>query len=644
VRCGIIGKIRTRTAIFDGAVWLSYLSWLTFNILQEHPMAWQIRRRGAAVIMLVALAMGWVTPRGHATPAVLDQAPANADLIIVVPSMAGFSQQWGNFIQQLGIPSGPEMTDPLGSIKGEMGLTNGLRDEGAALVVLPDLVSAIQNNAEPTFALLVPVTDYAAFVGNYGGTAGAGVATLTMPDGQPGFAKKLGDYAVLSNQQATVETYQAGNQGAALAELTGSFGKKYLDTADLAVVVNLTKLGPVLGPKLQQSIAQFTQMFDMVMPPGQAQMAKNIYTLYGEAGAAILRDGDGALLALDINEQGLTFNKAVKLKAGSPTAAYFPGGSSTSLLSKLPTQPYFMAWNMNLKALAMDKFMTTMSTALKALPAQGGNAAAGNENDLMVKMAALYDQMLPAAKTMTTTAGAWYAPANPGMVMGGLLNMVCLTQSDDPQALVAATKQYLTGINNLQMPMGPNAVMTMTTQYAPNEQQIEGVAVDRYSVQYQVPPEMMQQMQPMMMMMGGMGYQGYVAAKGKTVVVTTSTDLPQLQSTLTALGHDTGLGSAAGIVAARKALPENPAIEMYISLGGIMDTVGGFMAMMSGQPMPPAPADLPPLSMAMSIDRGSLGSVFHIPLRSAKHVTDTFLQMQAQRMGPPQPGNQAAPF
>lgn len=584
------------------------------------PRVWM---RAVMVLVMATL----LAPAGlRAAPAAFDQAPAGAHMILVIPSMKGLSDKLAKLQADLGIPA-PEMADLLGTIKAEGGITAGLKDDGAAMLVITDLGAMINGDAvEPPMAIAVEVTDYAAFVGNFQGNAADAVTKLTMPNGgEDGYAKKVGDFAVFGPKEADIVAYQPGNAGSAIAKAAGTLGEGYLSTGDVAMYLDLKALGPILKPKVAEGFDQMMAELEANMPADQLAMMKGVFGMYRQAIDAVLTDGQALVQTVDFSDEGVGINYILQATPGSGMTKFFPGGTSggAALLASLPKQPYLIASAFDTKAIDLA---TLLDKALAAMPEDGG------------WITKLYKDALPMARMTKANAWAWYAPPAGQMMMGpGLMNVVSVYDTTDGPGYLAAAKTYFVGINNTKLPGMPGAEPAMITSgYTPNASQIEGVNVDQYGMSVQLPPEMMQQMGPaagMLMMMGGLNYTGFIAAKGDNVVMSSSLDATMITEAIKAAGTDTGLGSDAALGAARKAaLPPSPAIEAHISVEGIMSAVNPMLQMFAGQALP-VPQGLAPISMGVGVEDGGVAARLYLPVKTMKGIADTVQAAQAQMGG-----------
>ncbi len=610
----------------------------------------RVREVTGALATATAMGLSAVLPSTVlAQPAALDQAPAGADMVIFIPSLRGLSDEIAEFRQTLNLPVF-ELDDALSAFKASTGMNAGLNDAGSFLLVLPDLGEALQAEREPETLMLVPVSDYDAFVQSFGGEAGGaegaggagGIAAVTMPDGQPAFARQLGDYAVMGKTRQAVEGYEAGNAGAAIAEKVGALGQRYLDQADLLVYLDVEEVRPALQPALQQSIAQMTQMFEMGMPgvdPAQAANAKAVWQMYGAAAETVIRDARGFLAAVDLEAGGIGVTYAVSYNDGSTLAEVFPGaqGAPQALLASLPTRPFIFAGAFDAQAIDLKRLTRRM---LEAFP----------EGDPMRQLS---EKAQPLVERLEGASMAFYAPQM--AMMGNIMNTVSVLQVDDAPGYVQALKTYVQEMNGVEIaasvpadPADPNAVaptISYTTTYTDNAMQLQGQQVDQFQMTTNFPPELLQQMGPAAGFAQNMfgTYSGYVTGKDSTVVMTTILDPQLVSGALEQVGERGGLGAAGAMARLRDAaLPPEPVFQAYLGFDGIAQTANTFLQMFGAQPLN-IPADLPPIASGLSIEDNSLAYRIYFPTETIKFVVDSGMSLQQQFGGMGGPGGPGAP-
>ncbi len=600
-------------------------------------------------IGLMVLAAGMLCgsrAQASTATAALDQVSADAQIVVLVPQMSDASRKFSAWAQAAGLPSQPG--DTLGDFKRSLGIDAGIDDNGSMLVVVQNLEATQEPGGQPDVLLVFPVSDYAAFVGNWQGSA-EGVAELAMPGNQPGFARKIGDYAVVGEKRELVEAYTPAGAGEQIAQNLGAGGSTVLDGSDAAIYLNVEKAGPTITALIEQITQQVEANMAMSGSPN-AEQTQQIFGMYAAAASAVLRDSSSILLTMDVADTGIGMHKLVRIKSGSALAGYFPGGKSTaaSQLARLPKQPYIFAASVDCKAIDMSKVYATM----------------GAQNN-----AAIQQMLGPAWQTAVDLVGktdvasfVFYTPDQMAMMSGSLLNMLTVVQTADGTAFVDLLHKYMDQLNGMTVPMAPAAgaadqgaggegqqpagpAMTYSTTYKSAALNLNGVSVDQFQVQTVMPPEMMQQMGPMAGFLNAfMSYRGFIASKDNQVVVTTSADPQMVTNAMDTAAKAEGIGFDGAIADQRhNNLPGNSAMECYIDLGGIASFANQFIQMF-GQPPLVVPDGLPPIAMAMSVDGDTLHGRLYVPTAAVQFATASFMQLQATmnpQRGQPAPGGPA---
>ena len=194
------------------------------------------RLRG--LVAAAGVAVGLLAASAQALPPVLDRVPTDALVVITTPSLdrlEGSSTALTNALS-LPIPM-PRLKDALAMGGVEAGVD---ASKSVAAVLMPgDLEGDV-----PPLVILIPTSDYAGLIGNFGAKAGAGVDEV-MINGEPAFFRNVGDgYAVMSPLKPLAEGFsaKAGN-AKAHEKAMGKSNQAIADASDLIIIANLEALG-----------------------------------------------------------------------------------------------------------------------------------------------------------------------------------------------------------------------------------------------------------------------------------------------------------------------------------------------------------------------------------------------------------------
>ncbi len=571
--------------------------------------------------ILIALMMLWI-PGGlaHAAlpaalAAAMDQAPINSQILIIIPDMARLSDKIAALQQNLDLPT-QDLADVLVRFKRRAGMTEGVNDNGAMVFAITDLEETLETNQSPRITMLVPVSDYNTFVKQYGGNSDNEICAITMPQGQRGFARRSGDHAVLCRSREETAAYEAGNAASTIAQQAGAIGNKYLSSGDLIVYADIPKLKAAVVIALQQAADQ-----------ADAQQLADAFVNEIE----VFVEGLEALVgSLDLSDAGVGLTCAVQYKADAILASMLPGGTADTvgLLATLPDEPYVVASSLDLNAINMAAMLKRI---LSQIPAGQPDMYSAVAKDVML----LIEQV-------NGIASVFYAPDpnNMMMMMMGGFNSLSVYQVDDTGAFLDQTKQLFENLNqrsnqiddNAAPALEPDALPPYTARYMENAMQIDGVRVDQYELNINLPAEAMPG--PMAsLMMAARSHQGYIAAKGKYVIQTSHIDPQMITKALAAVDQGTGVGAAGPIRNVRNtAMLPNPVMESYLSISGIAQMANGFLPLI-GMPLIVVPEGLPPLCAAAGIQDHGAAIRLYLPMQSLQMISNTVTNIQQQQGG-----------
>lgn len=582
----------------------------------------------AVMIISMAWTAGAAAGAGPQLPGVLHAVSPDPAVLVVIPNLSQFSHKVADLNDRLDLGH-PQMTDLLGEFKLQTGIEQGLDEAGSLAIVISDLTGSINRNEEPAFIMLVPVSDYTAFVRNFNGQPGVALTELTMPDGKPGFAKNIGQYAVLGQNRKVVAAYQPSGGTQQLSQCLGKVGQQCMRSSDAVLMINVEKLAPALEPKLQRLIDEAMQQLDHVSTADPAAdmlpMGKAVLTMYANAIKAGLRDTSSVVIGLDLSDKGFGLTESAQFKPGSFLAKVFSdGGGAANQLSRLGDQPYLVAMAMDLQGLDCGALVDEL---LAGLP----------EEQQLGWLGPVIQQGIALARPLKGVASVYYPPSQPGAMGQNMFTGVAVYHVDDAPAYLRATQKYIEACDAMSFPAagsgraadggadGQPQETTVDATYTPNVLQVDGIQVDQYETRINFPPSAMQEMGPMMpimMMMGAGGQSGFLAAKGDYVVATTKPDAQLIKRALASLDSQAGLGSRGAIAAVRRSLPADLTYEMYISVTGITDTANSFMTMF-GMPPVEAPQNLPPIAMGVAVQNSGVISRLFVPMPVVTFCKDT---------------------
>ncbi len=596
-------------------------------------------------LTLIALLASFVSPaRAQTVPDVLNLAPDDSAIMVLIPSIGATSKKISDFVAAMGLKDMAEdMADPLAKIKSELGIKGGIDEKGSVLVVLGNVKKAIAEQSEPDLAILLPITDYKAFTANFDAKEDGGVTSLTSKNSnEEVFARNLGKHAVVSNVKAVVADFKPGNGAAKLGAAAGKLGTRYLAANDVSIYVDVKALSPVLRPKLKEMYNDArSQVENLAGGEGpEAQMAAlggAMLKMYFDSADALMRDTDSAVLGMDIDSKGVGMTMAAQFAPGSFTGNMFAGakGNAAATLAKLPSDPYLMSMAADFSGIDIKGLMNEITTRM---PKEGGFLGEAMK------------QSITAFSKAEAMATSYYVPQAAAGIFGGMSG-VTVFQTADPVGYTKANKEMMVGMGKMKFDLGADPdgkpmSISYTTKYQDKVVEIDGVTVDQYLIKTNFPPAVLQQMGPMGgLFMNFTTTSGYIGTVGKNVIMTTQPDADLMKKAIAATKAGKGMGEDPILSQVRKqGLPPNPAMEGYLSVGGLVQALGPIIAMVGG-PAIEVPNNLPPVAMGASFDSGGMATRLYAPMPLIQWIKDTAMNLQNQgEPGQPRPkGNRPPP-
>jgi thioredoxin 1 len=585
----------------------------------------------AMCVVFTAAALTLTPPTASAAPpAALAQVPANAAAFVIVPDLTKLNGKVAKLGQALGVP-GPPMADILAMVKMQLGMQKGIDDKGSLLIVMPvlDLMAS-----DPPIVLVIPVSDFGAFVGNFADAADAadapGLKTFRM-QGEQVFAKPMGKYAVVSPLSKLVQNYKAGGDPAALAKAAGTLGGNAIDKADALLYLNMEQISPILQPLLQMGMMQMQQQFQNMPQEMEAQgmmtFMQSYMKLYGDLGNMILRDAQAVVLGLSLSDTDVQATMALQCKPETYLGKMFSKPHQPlGKLNRLPDRPVFLAGAMDMSILPMKDLAKVIKTELvDKLP---------DESPFKGMMAG-YVKAFDAAQLVQEGQFAWYQPK--GEVAGDdptkLIDYAYIYTSTDPAGFMKANREYVQSMDAAMkglaamegMPAGAEVPMKM--KYTENAVQVAGRSVDKFEMEMSMPDGADVAMSTMMGFVSQMSSM-YITTTDDAVVMSHSGHEETLAAALATAGGTGKLGTRPELQAAAKSLIDHRVMEAHVDLGGIMEVA--VMPMLPEQMRMPIP-DSPPLSMAWSATDNGTAMQLVVPVGVANQIKNvvSFYLMRA---------------
>lgn len=528
-----------------------------------------------------------------ALPPSLDRVAPGDDIVVTIPNVARLGDGLEVFMASLGIDRGA-LPMPF-----DLWNMEGMNAQGSMSISIKQGRFGEDEFVDDSVIILMPITDYAAFVTGLGGEVKP--LSEVFMEGESLYARDAGGgYAVLGNDRARVEAYKAeGGNMAAHRQALGATGSKVAETSRVFFTFNVE----AMRETLDEMVDGFQQQADMVQMMGGVDLGGMLGVIEGVV-QALSRDGETLTIGLDPSEAGLTFGLAAHFKPGSPTAAMMSAdGKASSLVGKLPSHPFLGVLAMDFSAPPIAQMI-----AAAAKDAQAGVGAMFGGLNL--------EQMAKASDGQAILFGT------PPGVSGGMLfiNTLAYYPSKDPAAFVRMTKEIV-GAMNGQTAEGVTYATTFNTDSAT----IAGTKVSDWSIRMRFDPdspEAAQAKQMMDLIFGAAaGPSGYTAAVPGGAIMTMARNSALMDAAIQASkGTGPNIGADPSIRAVASRLPEGRVIEGYVGTRAAMELAMDLGALLGGFFEMELPEEVPPIGMGMSMRQGGLHLGIVAPMGAVKSI------------------------
>lgn len=582
----------------------------------------RLLRTTVATLAAVMLLAGNLARAG-----VLDQVPGETLFVIKVSNLKGTSDKFARFATDLGVAAMvPPLQDPLGALKEQIGISNGLNEAGELAIAFLDPAAAGDAGPDESVLLLIPVSDYDAFVKNFADAKTEGdISEITTPNsGAPSYVMKWGEYAALTPAKSLLSIKPTGLKVSGVA--AKETGK------DLVFFANMPNIRGKLQPMLAEGRESLLSEMEgeLQNEPELAKFAPVLKALVGrmlDVADTFLRDANAATIAINFVPEGLNTSVVAEFDQGSYLGKYVAGSKNTSesLTKNLPAGKYMMFGGSvgdpeQTAALLND----LAGPVLEELRKVGGDQAA--EIDKM------YANLLAYVKAAKAQSFGLTAPQ--GEVGTAALIQGFSVYEGDAAAMKKAYMDMTAGQEKLMTAFGLPADQFKYT-VTPNAKTVGGVSFDQVvsSMKFDPnDPSSAQAEQMMKFMYGPNGMTFNIGLLDNDTLVQ-SFGLPdeQLAAVIEAArkGEDP-IGALPGVKAVNAQLPSSRAAAIYIPVDEVVNTglnvakQFGFGVNVQMQP------DLPPIGASIATEGTALRIDGHAPTQLISQLIAAGFQIGMQ--------------
>ncbi|HSU68679.1 MAG TPA: hypothetical protein VLJ39_17490 [Tepidisphaeraceae bacterium] len=594
-----------------------------------------MNRLHRVVAVGAVLTVGWCgLARGQQ---VLEQVPADAAGVFEVKDLQGLSTKIAKFAKSLGIDQfQPAFADPLGALQDEFDLKQGLNKNGdmaIAFFVPPDKKGegkAEGNDAPPPAIVLVPVSDYKAFLGNFKEVKDAGnqISEVTVPkNGEKLYVVEHGQYAEAAMDKALLSK-PAG------LKLAGPAAKE-AQSRDAILYFDMKTLRPTLEKGMQQARKE---MDKAAKDPNAAkgnpfgaqfsnpQMAK-LLEAYMNAGEQIIKDSRSATISFNISDLGISSAAVADFEPDSDLGKMVAQVKNTDqpLMGGLPEATYFGFGGARLTPQVTTKLMDDIM-----VPMLKGFQTDANAADMTRAIDAMKDM---AANMKSMSMGYVATNGGPGDGVVGVVGVI----HGDANKILADQKAVLPAMNAFMGVGGQKS--TVDVQFG-EPTTVSGVKLENYTVKFNFDPnepQAAQAQQMMSMMYGRGGLKGSLGVLNPDTLISVQAGNEKLvaDAIAAAKADDNHLDQMAGVKKVAAELPKQRAAEFYIAIDNIA-TAAVKAAKQQGLAVQfKLPPNLPPIGVSMGTDGSTARVEGIIPSQLIQSITAAVMQAMMQQNGGP---------
>lgn len=602
-------------------------------------------RVSAKLSVLMVLLMGLIMPAVKAQDKAeianaLSATPKDPVAVIVIPSLEGLSKKFDKWIDafaEAGIQVPPDA-------KGEM--LDEFKQKGAdkyvdlnAPVIFAQMGAYEDDNWETeedesskNMLVILKVKD-ADLLAKELGLEGQGVmkvkSTTKLEDGTeipdedaPGYILLSNGYALMSDNEALLKAYKAGNNAGGIYNALGKLNQSMLFESDVVLYTDMQRVKELSKEDFAAALKEFETEVLADVPVEFGDLGKTIVDVTKTLVNDFVNDAKASVVAFKIDDSGVRMSTGIQFSNGT-YSKLFASSPASNALNRLPAVPYFMASSGSVDPKPYVDL---------AMPIIDKLIGSTEEKEIVLPVLNMYKKSIAAADTVSSQQYLWVAPEQ--------ADMTCLTQilavqaTTDPAGIVKLQKENL----DIMKKVGEKMAAEQDQQapevvYEENVMQMEGRQIDKYKSAF--PQEAMDMMGPAAAIFGS-GVEMYISPGKDNVVYGMTKDTGLLKKALTASGGEGKLYQDAGIKAVQPLLRGDRSLELYINLGQIYKSANDFSNALQGAPLPLAlDAAMPPLTITGSQKDG--GAVIDIILTKKTIIEMAKAAEAGQAMGAPLP-------
>jgi hypothetical protein len=530
----------------------------------------------------------------------------------------------------------PQLNDPLGALLQKLGIQNGL-DKGGELAfayVDPAISHAPEDKS---VVILLPVSDYAAFVANFPGAKATGdVTEVTMPENnEPGYIANWGKYAAVSPAKEMLAVAHAG------IKVSSPASAKELSSKDMVFFANIPAIKAKVGPELkngrEKMIAEMEK--EITRNPDTAKFAPVIKAAINQGMNGVeefLSDATSATISVNFNETGIATSVMAEFTPDSYLGKFASGikGEKTDFLAGLPEAKYIMYGGGANDAQTLIKLLDDLAGPIvKELATTDAEAG---------KMVQQYiDGMKAYSLAAKSSTFGWIAPA--GNLGQESIFQIVSVQTGDGTKMKAGYQTMMTQQQGIMAHFGGEKMKNfMALETTPNAKTFGGISFDSVATKITPDPndpQAAQMQQGMTMMYGPNGMVQLVGTTGDKFIMGMGVSDEVMESLVAAAKDNKDvLGTTDKVKSVAAQLPPKRVAEFYVALDEIAKTAGNYAAMFGAAVDVQLPPDLSPVGVAFATDGSAIRVDSFTPTDTLRSLVAAGMQAAMQMQQGRKPG------
>ncbi len=582
-----------------------------------------VRPLAARTMLVAALALSFFLT-APARAQALDQVPEDALVVFKVRNVGELSGKVAKLAKTLGLDQQePKLADPLGALMEESGMTAGINKAGdmAIAFIDPDKTG---GNPDRSVVVLVPTSDFKAFLTNFDGVADAGGGVSKgqpKKGGEEVFLASWGAYAAVTPNKDILAKKPVG------LKLAG-FSAKESDSKDILMYANIkavrAKALPELKKGREQMIAQIQQGLEGEGAAKFAPLAKVAANGLIDIAERFITDGHSGVVSMNLSDAGITATAGADFEPTSYLGklALQIKPAQGSLLAGLPDRKYFFFGGGSADPAVTGKLMSDLlDPIIKEMAA--------------VPEAAKFVPAMEAVKKSYSTMSGWsigYVAPSGALGQESVLQQVAVMRGDS-KTVLESQRTIMASMADFMKLMPQQEGQSIEFISKPAAKTVAGVTFDSFETKMKFPEDDAQaaQVQQMMALIyGPQGMAGVYGAVDAKTAVASQGGSDELIADLVAAAKanaDT-LSAQASVRAVAAELPKTRNAEMYLDVGTLVNT-GIRYAKGFGTPVNvKLPNDLPPIGFSSGADSTAIRVDMHIPTKLLEGLMSAYLQAQ----------------